>query len=352
MPFDIAKGVKAASAAEDKNKRTIEEVVVPAKDPRGTKVPRASQVVVENAPNPSATSTQKLSANAPVQVVVQLYSNCASDLWESFKGQDDQKIWQCQIAHPAPRAVTYQFREKFNTFLHETAGVPDSIQQLQDECSIRYILGDKNDPQDIGFVQWRSAFYAVGDEDSLNNFLLLLDGFWVHLAEKMAREKNFDVHIHTCLRTNVDKVWDTLEYDSWSLHPPAPSAELPLKVFESRPPFGTKVCTMSVEVDDDSHMSIVISNAPFATRDKFEAAGIKGGRCNATLQNPRGEYVRVLKAMDVTNEEDKQRFDNILEKILMGLVVRVVLVNPPEEGETPVTTYIAMLREKAQLHFV
>ena len=350
MPFTIAKGVKA-NAADANNKRTIEEVIVPAKDPRGTKVARASDVVVENAPSPPAGSTQKLSANAPVQVVVQLYSNCASDLWESFKGQENQKLWQCQIAHNVPRAVTYQFREKFNTFLHESAGVPDNIQQLQDECSIRYILGDKNDPLDVGFVQWRNAFYVVGDEESLNNFLLLLDAFFAHLSTAMAREKNLEAHIHTCLRTNVDKVWDTLGYDSWSLHPPAPSAELPLKVFESRPPFGTKVCTMSIETDSDTHVSIVISHAPYSTRDRFEAAGIQGGRCNVTNQNPRGTYVRLLKGIDTTNEADTQKFDGVLSKIVIGLVVRVVLVNPPE-GETPVTTWIATLREKAQLHFV
>ena len=298
------------------------------------------------------TGMTKLSANSPVQVVVQLYSNCASDLWESFKGQDEQKLWQCQIAHPAPRAVTYQFREKLSTFLHETPGVPDSIQQLQDECGVRFLIGDRNDPLDVGFVQWRIAFYVVGNEDSLNNFLLLLDAFWVHLADKMAREKNFDVHIHTCLRTNVDKIWDTLEYDSWSLHPPAPSAVLPLKVFESRPPFGTKCTTMSIEVDDDSHVSIVISHSPYATRDRFEAGGIQGGRCNVTNQNPRGDYVRLLKGMDVTKTEDTQRLDGVLSKILMGVVVRVVLVGKPE-AETPVAKWIATLRdEKPQLHFV
>ena len=62
--------------------------------------------------------------------------------------------------------------------------------------------------------------------------------------------------------------------------------------------------------------------------------------------------MRVLKAMDVTTEEDKQRFDNVLDKVLMGVVVRVVIVSPPE-AETPVAKWIASLREeKPQLHFV
>ena len=37
------------------------------------------------------------------------------------------------------------------------------------------VIGDQKDPEDVGFVQWRSVFYCAGD---LTNFLLLLDGFF------------------------------------------------------------------------------------------------------------------------------------------------------------------------------
>ena len=99
MPFTITKGVKANNA-DATNKRAIDEVLVPAKDPRGTKIARASDVIVENAPNPPAASTQKLSANSPVQVVVQLYSNCAADIWESFKGCNQQfTVSNCGVSN-------------------------------------------------------------------------------------------------------------------------------------------------------------------------------------------------------------------------------------------------------------
>ena len=46
------------------------------------------------------------------------------------------------------------------------------------------------DPDDVGFVQWRSVFYIAGD---LNNFLLLLDGFFVWKEKSIAQSVPFQV---------------------------------------------------------------------------------------------------------------------------------------------------------------
>ena len=41
------------------------------------------------------------------------------------------------------------------------------------------VLTDRNDPDNIGFVQWRAAFYCGGAEGCLENFMALLDDFFV-----------------------------------------------------------------------------------------------------------------------------------------------------------------------------
>ena len=61
------------------------------------------------------------------------------------------------------------------------------------------------------FVQWRPAFYVVG---SLENGIFLLDAFFKHLSDAMAKEKGFDVHITPHLGINLDSMWDDLIYES------------------------------------------------------------------------------------------------------------------------------------------
>ena len=85
------------------------------------------------------------------------------------------------------------------------------------------------DPEDVGFVQWRTTFYIAGD---LNNFLLLLDGFFVWKEKSIAQSQPFEVHLHPHLDAGeVGHIWDDLEYKEYSYNEPA--KDLPLKIFEA-----------------------------------------------------------------------------------------------------------------------
>ena len=56
------------------------------------------------------------------------------------------------------------------------------------------VLTSKEDKDNCGcFVQYRVAFYIAGDEDSLQNFFLLLDSFLQFRAKQYARQNNFEV---------------------------------------------------------------------------------------------------------------------------------------------------------------
>ena len=56
-----------------------------------------------------------------------------------------------------------------------------------------------HDPQ----VQWRVALYVVGD---LNNAICLLDAFFKTLADALAKEKSFDVHLTPHTGIDVEDV--------------------------------------------------------------------------------------------------------------------------------------------------
>ena len=80
--------------------------------------------------------------------------------------------------------------------------MPTDVRALEDAVGVRLVVADRTDPEDVGFVQWRVAFYLAGD---LNNFLLLLDDFFVYKAKAIAREQPFQVQIfpHTGVEVTV-----------------------------------------------------------------------------------------------------------------------------------------------------
>ena len=137
---------KAVAAGKVQEKRPLEEVAQQQPATR-SKILKASEVVVEeDGPKPPKSNSRKLSANAPVEVIIQKYSDSAGDIWEAFRTEKDQPLFQCQIKQDVARSVCYQFRDKFADFLRVTEGVPNTLAELQDTCGIRLLIGDKNDP--------------------------------------------------------------------------------------------------------------------------------------------------------------------------------------------------------------
>ena len=94
---------------------------------------------------------------------------------------------------------------------------------------------------------------------NLDNFINLLDMFWTHLAESMAKETNFQVEMWPASDVNVD-TWEGLSYTSYTLN--EPTSKLPIGVFESPPCFGKRPCSFSIEIHSRTTISIVITQVP------------------------------------------------------------------------------------------
>ena len=75
----------------------------------------------------------------------------------------------------------FGIRESFQDFLKDAGSKSEEVpQKLEDLAAsgIRLVITDKNDPDGVGFVQWRVAFYVAGRDASLGNFMCLLDSKW------------------------------------------------------------------------------------------------------------------------------------------------------------------------------
>ena len=69
---------------------------------------------------------------------------------------------------------------EFLRSLHkEDEAMPGTVQELERQLGVRIVIADRTDPEEVGYVQWRTAFYIAGD---LKNFLYLLDD-WFRTAE-------------------------------------------------------------------------------------------------------------------------------------------------------------------------
>ena len=94
------------------------------------------------------------------------YTNDAGDCWDTFKG-DGIPLWQIQIDHNAQRSICFRLRESFEDYLRSAnatdTSLPTSVVELEKIAGIRLVIGDQKDPEDVGFVQWRSVFYVAGD---------------------------------------------------------------------------------------------------------------------------------------------------------------------------------------------
>ena len=131
--------------------------------------------LMEEAPQPP--KIRKRQATAECVVAIFPYTKDAKTIWDACTEQGST-LWQVQLEHNATESITVGFYESFGKFLQQEESAPSSIHGLA-EAGIKLIITDATDPDQVGFIRWRAAFYVTGDVAALHNFLYLLDEFFV-----------------------------------------------------------------------------------------------------------------------------------------------------------------------------
>ena len=56
-------------------------------------------------------------------------------------------------------------------------------------------MADSQDPDSVGFIQWRVSWYVAGESGSLLNFFNLFDDFLIWKSKAMAKDaiRNFEL---------------------------------------------------------------------------------------------------------------------------------------------------------------
>ena len=108
--------------------------------------------------------------------------------------------------------------------------------------------------------------------------------------KSIAQSQPFQVEIHPYLDSHeAGHVWDDLEYKEYSYNEPA--KEVPLKIFEAPPPYGKRIVTLQIELDE--------------YRDRFIAKEIGGGFPREG--DDKGKYCRVMKSIDISEESEVEK---------------------------------------------
>eukprot|EP00973_Karenia_brevis_P093892 12419660-Karenia_brevis.AAC.1 len=225
--------------------------------------------------------------------------------------------------------------------------MPATLHQLESAAGVRLVVTDRADPDDVGYVQWRVAFYAT---DALN-FLMLLDGWFRFKARQVARDQLFQVILHPHTGVDLAPVWDDLEYEHYTLQ--EPSAALPLHVFEAQPVVGKRISHLNLQLDSDSALSLIITGHTWPFRGRLDAFGVSGGYFEEEADKETGgrKYFRVWKDIDVSIEEQRQKFFAMLSDVFRNIVMRVSLDHLPSH-DTHVAAFVQCLRQQPALFFM
>ena len=153
--------------------------------------------------------------------------------------------------------------------------MPVTLQDMQ-SSGIKLVLTDSQDPDGVGtFVQWRAAFYVVGDPNAkpVQNFLLLLDEWWTFKSKTMGRELEVQYHPHTSVG-DLGGTADHLTYENCTVEGTSPT--VPLGIFEAQPVVSKRIVTVTVQPEGGDTVSILVSGNMWVYRARFDAPGIPG----------------------------------------------------------------------------
>ena len=306
------------------------------------KAPRASDLSpqVKTRKPPS----QPTAREAPIQVDVRRYTEDASYFVQTFPSDT---MWQVQVVHDARPSVVYNIVRLFNEFLVETHAtndaVPGSLGTLFEQHHIKLVLTDKNDPDSVGFVQWRVAFYVAGTALNLRFALDLLDHFFRY-RERTETDRPFArLQAVYTITTLLDTTLSANDFEVPSTVVRADVFQFPF--YAAAPPFGRRLICCIFDVDGDNISAVVTGNTyPF--RALLDAAEIGGDYAPAD-DDGRKDYFRVFPSEPV----DHCSISATLAAVFKGSTI-LCAVRGAVEPDSPAANLLDELRGQTHLEFV
>ena len=221
---------------------------------------------------------------------------------------------------------------------------PETIQELKTENGIIITLSGLDDPLEVGWIQWRVAFYVVGDIYALKEAVMMLLAFFDHRRQHADDASapfpdKFHIKLHC-----TDAIKEGLQLDGAAIpHQLVINTPPCFGPFEAAPPFGKSVLILQAEFEHATIAGIFRGNT-YPYRAAFEAASIYGTKLESN-----GEYVRVLQPVNVEEEHGRVWvLNDLLHNILRASAIQIRIVQPPPQ-DSPAADLISLLRDQPQV---
>ena len=291
-----------------------------------------------------AAKKDRAQVDAPIHVQICRYTRDASLFVHTFPVEP---MWQVQVVHDAIPSVTFDLVRQFNGFLAgqhaANPRIPGSLADLYSTCDIKLVLTDSNDPDGVGFVMWRVAFYVAGPAPERVDFTInLLDNFFAY------RKQTETVRPFPALEA-VYTVATTARYTVQAEHFELPSTvtnsdDMRFPFTAAAPPFGRRVVCCVIDIEDNA-VSAVISGNTWPFRAALDAAGI-GGDYGPADEDGHREYYRVMPSQAMDEFDLAATLDNLFKGTMI-----VCSVRETPAAESAGAEYVKSLKEQSHLYF-
>ena len=176
------------------------------------------------------------------------------------------------------------------------------------------------------------------------------------VARALARQVQIHQHA-TQLITNTF-VSDELNYDHYTVVSVSDDP-LPLKWAECQPLMGKKLVTMTLQVESETHLSVLWGGNTWSFRQALDEFGVHGAYHEDDVETTNKDgntksggrrYFRLLKSIDVTSP-DASKIKSTIIDIFHSLAMKVFIEGAPVVEDSPVSEYIDVLKGLSNLHF-
>ena len=278
--------------------------------------------------------------SAPIVMQLNHYSSQASDIVQD--ALNTEEYWQLQLTHDdAYPSITFGIINRLRSYIESLNEAADDLNDFLRRLGVRLSIagprqGDRNE---IGYEQWRIAFYVRGGEknERVTNFISFLDEFLTHLQSKdeFASTDPFTVQFEQQEGMEWGDIWTTMvAEDHFNVR--EVKNDPVLGVFSAAPPFGEKIVKMYVQ-EEEGKMQIVFLGDLWDYRARFNDAGIDG----TYLQiNGEEKYVRAMQDLDVSLASTRESVEGVLGSDVLKFRATLCIEEDPMDISHPVGAFL------------
>ena len=169
--------------------------------------------------------------------------------------------------------------------------------------------------------------------------------------------RQVQIHQHAAQLITNSFVSDELSYDQYTVVSVSDDP-LPLKWAECQPVMGKKLVTMTLQVESETHLSVLWGGNTWSFRQALDEAGVHGAYHEDDVETTTKEgytksgrrYFRLLKSIDVTSA-DASKIKSTITDIFHSLAMKVFIEGGPIVEDSPVSEYIDLLKGMSNLYF-